>query len=125
MSSSQAIISCHICGWEKVLCFPHSLMTWGMLFTSLSFIPRYPPVIFILSSQAITFIFKSLGVKGVPYLAQVVPSLLTVIRTSDANFRDFLFQQLATLIGIVKQHIRNYLDGIIKVLKVRQVMEEA
>uniref|UniRef100_A0A0P4VNQ8 Serine/threonine-protein kinase TOR n=2 Tax=Scylla TaxID=6760 RepID=A0A0P4VNQ8_SCYOL len=67
--------------------------------------------------RAITFIFKSLGVKGVPYLAQVVPSLLTVIRTSDANFRDFLFQQLATLIGIVKQHIRNYLDGIIKVLK--------
>lgn len=100
-------------------------MTWGMLYTSLSFIPRYPPVIFILSFQAITFIFKSLGVKGVPYLAQVVPSLLTVIRTSDANFRDFLFQQLATLIGIVKQHIRNYLDGIIKVLKVWQVMEEA
>ena len=73
----------------------------------------------LLLLQAITFIFKSLGVKGVPYLAQVVPSLLTVIRTSDANFRDFLFQQLATLIGIVKQHIRNYLDGIIKVLKVR------
>ncbi|XP_071544223.1 serine/threonine-protein kinase mTOR [Panulirus ornatus] len=67
--------------------------------------------------RAITFIFKSLGVKGVPYLAQVIPSLLTVIRTSDANFRDFLFQQLAMLIGIVKQHIRNYLDDIIEVLK--------
>ncbi|KAK8751728.1 hypothetical protein OTU49_009992 [Cherax quadricarinatus] len=67
--------------------------------------------------RAITFIFKSLGVKGVPYLAQVIPSLLIVIRTSDANFRDYLFQQLATLIGIVKQHIRNYLDDIIEVLK--------
>ncbi|XP_064091213.1 serine/threonine-protein kinase mTOR-like [Macrobrachium nipponense] len=67
--------------------------------------------------RAVTFIFKSLGVKGVPYLAQVIPSLLFVIRTSDANFRDYLFQQLATLIGIVKQHIRNYLDDIIEVLK--------
>lgn len=70
------------------------------------------------TTQAITFIFNSLGVKGVPYLAQVIPSLLTVIRTSDANFRDYLFQQLAMLIGIVKQHIRNYLDDIIEVLKV-------
>lgn len=58
--------------------------------------------------------------KGVGYLAQVVPSLLTVIRTSDPTFRDFLFQQLASLIGIVKQQIRNYLDGIIEVLKVSQ-----
>lgn len=77
-------------------------------------------LIFLLLFQAITFIFKSLGVKGVGYLAQVVPSLLTVIRTSDPTFRDFLFQQLASLIGIVKQQIRNYLDGIIEVLKVRQ-----
>ncbi|KAG7166823.1 Serine/threonine-protein kinase mTOR-like [Homarus americanus] len=67
--------------------------------------------------RAITFIFKSLGVKGVPYLAQVIPSLLIVIRTSDANFRDYLFQQLAMLIGIVKQHIWNYLYDIIEVLK--------
>lgn len=72
--------------------------------------------------QAVTFIFKSLGVKGVPYLAQVIPSLLYVIRTADANFRDYLFQQLATLIGIVKQHIRNYLDDIIEVLKVRNLV---
>ncbi|CAL4086221.1 unnamed protein product, partial [Meganyctiphanes norvegica] len=67
--------------------------------------------------RAVTFIFKSLGVKGVPYLAQVIPSLLSVIRQSDASFRDYLFQQLATLIGIVKQHIRNYLTDIIQVLK--------
>ncbi|XP_076064565.1 serine/threonine-protein kinase Tor isoform X2 [Oratosquilla oratoria] len=67
--------------------------------------------------RAVTFIFKSLGVKGVPYLAQVIPSLLCVIRTSDANFRDFLFQQLSTLINVVKQHIRKHLDDIIGVLK--------
>ena len=34
--------------------------------------------------------------------------------------RDFLFQQLASLIGIVKQHIRNYLDDIFDMIKVQQ-----
>jgi hypothetical protein len=32
--------------------------------------------------------------------------MMTVIRTDDNAFRDFLFQQLGFLIGIVKQHIR-------------------
>ncbi|CAL4115986.1 unnamed protein product [Meganyctiphanes norvegica] len=65
--------------------------------------------------QAVTFIFKSLGVKGVPYFARY--SFTFICDSSDASFRDYLFQQLATLIGIVKQHIRNYLTDIIQVLK--------
>ncbi|XP_054269929.1 serine/threonine-protein kinase mTOR-like [Macrosteles quadrilineatus] len=67
--------------------------------------------------QAITFIFKSLGIKCVPYISQVMPSFLNVIRTADVNFREFLFQQLAFLIAIVKQHIRNYLDDIFVLIK--------
>ena len=67
--------------------------------------------------QAVTFIFKSLGIKAVPYIAQVIPSMMTVIRTSDNAFRDFLFGQLGSLIGIVKQHIRNYLDDIFILIK--------
>ncbi|KAL1494336.1 hypothetical protein ABEB36_009951 [Hypothenemus hampei] len=67
--------------------------------------------------QAITFTFKSLGIKCVPYIAQVLPSLLNVVRTADINFREFLFQQLAQLISIVKQHIRNYLDDICDLIK--------
>lgn len=67
--------------------------------------------------QAITFIFKSLGIKCVPYLQQVMPSLLNVIRTSDNNFREFLFQQLSALVDVVNQHIRNYLDDIFTVIK--------
>lgn len=66
--------------------------------------------------QAITFIFKSLGIKCVPYLPQVLPSLLTV-RTADINFREFLFQQLSILIEIVKQHIMGYMDDIFKLIK--------
>ena len=38
--------------------------------------------------QGITFIFKSLGIKCVPYIQQVIPAYLTVIRTADPNFRD-------------------------------------
>ena len=38
--------------------------------------------------QAVTFIFKSLGVKCVPYIPQVMPAYLHVIRTSDASFRE-------------------------------------
>ncbi|KAK9883142.1 hypothetical protein WA026_001340 [Henosepilachna vigintioctopunctata] len=62
--------------------------------------------------QAITFIFKSLGIKCVPYIPQVMPSLLSAAKTGDVGFREFLFQQLAQLIVIVKQHIRNYLEDI-------------
>jgi hypothetical protein len=47
-----------------------------------------------------------------------MPSFLNVVRTADVNFREFLFQQLAVLIAIVKQHIRNYLDDIFTLIKV-------
>ncbi|XP_060066726.1 serine/threonine-protein kinase mTOR-like [Ylistrum balloti] len=67
--------------------------------------------------QAITFIFKSLGIKCVPYIQQVIPAYLTVIRTAESNFREFLFQQLGVIIAIVKQHIRNYLDDIFSLIK--------
>lgn len=67
--------------------------------------------------QAITFIFKSLGIKCVPYLSQVLPNLLANIRTADLNFCEFLFQQLSTLIEIVKQHIILYMDDIFKLVK--------
>ncbi|XP_034935910.1 serine/threonine-protein kinase mTOR [Chelonus insularis] len=67
--------------------------------------------------QAVTFIFKSLGIKCVPYISQVMPSFLNVVRTADVNFREYLFQQLAILIAIVKQHIRNYLDDTFNLIK--------
>ncbi|CAG5108662.1 Similar to Mtor: Serine/threonine-protein kinase mTOR (Rattus norvegicus), partial [Cotesia congregata] len=67
--------------------------------------------------QAVTFIFKSLGIKCVPYISQVVPSFLNVVRTADVNFREYLFQQLSVLIAIVKQHIRNYLDDTFNLIK--------
>lgn len=66
--------------------------------------------------KAVTFIFKALGIKSVPYIAQVIPSMLNVIRSSEDTFRDFLFQQLGGLISIVRQHVRNYLDSIFELI---------
>ncbi|XP_023161122.1 serine/threonine-protein kinase Tor [Drosophila hydei] len=67
--------------------------------------------------QAVTFIFHTLGIKCVPYLAQVLPNLLDNVRTADNNLREFLFQQLAILVAFVKLHIISYMDDIFKLIK--------
>ncbi|GIX92206.1 hypothetical protein CEXT_19061, partial [Caerostris extrusa] len=67
--------------------------------------------------HAITFLFKSMGVSAVPYLQQVMPSFINVMKTADGTFREFLFQQLCQIISIVKVHIRNFLDDIFGLLK--------
>uniref|UniRef100_A0A4W3GLM4 Serine/threonine-protein kinase TOR n=1 Tax=Callorhinchus milii TaxID=7868 RepID=A0A4W3GLM4_CALMI len=67
--------------------------------------------------QAVTFIFKSLGLKCVQFLPQVMPTFLNVIRVCDANTREFLFQQLGMLVSFVKIHIRPYMDDIFSLIK--------
>ncbi|XP_046866622.1 serine/threonine-protein kinase Tor-like [Drosophila willistoni] len=67
--------------------------------------------------QAVTFIFQSLGIKCVPYLAQVLPNLLDNVRTADNKLREFLFQQLAILVAFVKLHIISYMGDIFKLIK--------
>ncbi|RWS29930.1 hypothetical protein B4U80_02742 [Leptotrombidium deliense] len=62
--------------------------------------------------QAVTFIFMC-----VPYIQQILPAFINVIRSSDPSFREFLFQQLGSLISFVKQHIRNFLDEIFVLIK--------
>ena len=55
--------------------------------------------------QAITFIFKSLGIKCVPFIQQVIPAYLSVIRGTDPNFREVSHVQVCdryTLILTVK-----------------------
>lgn len=67
--------------------------------------------------QAITCIFQSLGIRCVPYVTLVIPSMLHLIQTTDLpTFREFLFTQLAKLISVVKQHIRSYLDNIFNII---------
>ncbi|XP_056399106.1 serine/threonine-protein kinase mTOR isoform X3 [Hyla sarda] len=76
--------------------------------------------------QAITFIFKSLGLKCVQFLPQVMPTFLSVIRLCDANVREkrtglmspqFMFQQLGMLVSFVRSHIRPYMDEIFALIR--------
>ncbi|KAG9481906.1 hypothetical protein GDO78_010897 [Eleutherodactylus coqui] len=82
--------------------------------------------------QAITFIFKSLGLKCVQFLPQVMPTFLSVIRLCDSNVREshqpspqrtglmspqFMFQQLGMLVSFVRSHIRPYMDEIFALIR--------
>ncbi len=67
--------------------------------------------------QAIMYIFKSLGLRCVSFLGQIIPGLLSVMKTCPLSMLDFYFQQLGVLVGIVKQHIRVFLPDIFDIAK--------
>ncbi|KAE9382977.1 hypothetical protein BT96DRAFT_1009791 [Gymnopus androsaceus JB14] len=58
--------------------------------------------------EAIMSIFKTQGLKSVAFLPQIIPSFAIVTHNSSARYQEFHLQQLAILVGILKQHIRNY-----------------
>ena len=66
--------------------------------------------------QAVMQIFRQLGLKCVPFLKDIVPPMLNVMRNCESGLRDFLFQQLGELVRIVKQHIRPYMGDIFKLI---------
>lgn len=68
--------------------------------------------------QAIMFIFKSLGLRCVPFLSKVVPHIMLTIRTcGPSNLRESLLKQVATLSGIVREHLRPYVADIFDVVE--------
>ncbi|RKO90751.1 armadillo-type protein, partial [Blyttiomyces helicus] len=67
--------------------------------------------------QAVVYIFKTLGLKCVPFLPQIIPPLLSMMRTCPIGMLDFHFQQLGILVSTVKQHIRNYLADIFALIQ--------
>ena len=68
-------------------------------------------------SAVISNIFTSLQSKCVPFLPQVVPTLLTVMHNCGTDMRSFMFQQLAVLVSITKQHIRDNLPDIFGLIR--------
>ena len=62
------------------------------------------------------YIFKSMGAKCIPFLPQIIPSFLQSMRTCEPPQRQALIEQLVHVVGIVKNHIRNYLDDIFEVI---------
>ncbi|CAK5267693.1 unnamed protein product [Mycena citricolor] len=69
--------------------------------------------------EAIMSIFKTQGLKCVAFLPRVIPAFAAVTRASPVRLQEFHLQQLAILVGIIKQHIRNYtvvVFGLVKEL---------
>jgi len=55
--------------------------------------------------------------KCVPFLGQIIPGFLVVIRNSHPSRLESYFNQLAILVNIVRQHIRAFLPEIIDVIR--------
>lgn len=68
--------------------------------------------------QATMFIFKSLGLRCVPFLYQVVPFVIASIRAcGPASLRESLLKQVATLSGIVGERLRPYVEDIFEIVE--------
>lgn len=67
-------------------------------------------------TQAVIFIFKSLGMRCVPFLDHIVPNMLIVVRSCEHGLRESIIQELAILASIVKHHLRVYLSAVFDVV---------
>ncbi|KAG8958873.1 phosphatidylinositol kinase- protein kinase tor1 [Tulasnella sp. 419] len=67
--------------------------------------------------EAIMAIFKTQGLKCISFLPQIIPAFFAVIRTPATRMQEFHLQQLAILVHIIKQHIRNYLEDMLELIK--------
>ena len=67
--------------------------------------------------QALTFIFDCLKLGCVPFISDVIPSFIAVIKSSEPTFREFLFKQLCKLVSITQCHIREFLEDIFQLIK--------
>ena len=63
--------------------------------------------------DAVMNIYKTLGLKCVEFLSRVVQAFVNVIHHTSAHRVDVYFNQLSTLVAIVRQHIRNHLTPIL------------
>ncbi|KAF2267940.1 ARM repeat-containing protein [Lojkania enalia] len=67
--------------------------------------------------DAVMNIYATMGLKCVPFLNQVVPGFLMVIRGAPLGRVEGYFNQLSQLVRIVRQHIRPYLPSILTTIK--------
>ena len=67
-------------------------------------------------TQAIMLIFKSLGMHCVPFLDEIIPFLLQVLRRCGPGLRESLLQQLSHLAAIVKYHLSRYLPQLFEII---------
>ena len=67
--------------------------------------------------NAIVYIVKSLGTKSKLFLRQLIPPVLSFIQQINPALVEFYFQQLGTLISVIKADIVTYMGGIITVIE--------
>ncbi|KAK4695205.1 serine/threonine-protein kinase mTOR, partial [Lecanoromycetidae sp. Uapishka_2] len=67
--------------------------------------------------EAIVTIFKTLGLRCIPFLNQIIPSFVTVIRSAPYARLEAYFNQLSILVSIVRMHIRNYAQPLIELIE--------
>ncbi|KAF2086756.1 FAT-domain-containing protein [Saccharata proteae CBS 121410] len=67
--------------------------------------------------DAVMNIYATMGLKCVPYLSQVVPGFLAVIRGAPSGRVEGYFNQLSQLVRIVRQHIRPFLPSILEAIQ--------
>ncbi|KAH8093828.1 FAT-domain-containing protein [Cristinia sonorae] len=66
--------------------------------------------------EAIMSIFKTQGLKCVTFLPQIIPAFAAVAKSSAARTQVFHLEQLAILIGIIKQHVRNHMFDVFNLI---------
>ncbi|KAL8658559.1 MAG: hypothetical protein Q9202_007526 [Teloschistes flavicans] len=66
--------------------------------------------------DAIVTIFKTLGLKCVSFLGEIIPSFILVIRNAPSNRLNALFNQMSILVKIVKKHIRPFGPALISLI---------
>ena len=66
--------------------------------------------------EAIVSIFKTLGLKCVSFLPQIIPTFITVIHVAQNQKLEQYFNQLAILASIVGQHIRPFLKNLVDII---------
>eukprot|EP00835_Amoeboradix_gromovi_P000423 NODE_15_length_42055_cov_0.634117.p1 type:complete len:2332 gc:universal NODE_15_length_42055_cov_0.634117:8372-15367(+) len=66
--------------------------------------------------QATLYMFKTLGLKCVVYLNQIMPLFLNIVGNCSSSLLEFYLQQLGLLIKIVKQHIRPFLVDLFNLI---------
>ena len=78
-----------------------------------SSLAQYHPAVI----EAIVSIFKALGLKCIPYLAEIIPSFVAVIHATGGSRIEAYFNQLSILVSIVRVHIRNYVTPLVELVK--------
>jgi len=68
---------------------------------------KHPDVI-----EVILSIFKTQGLKCVPFLPQVIPAFSAMCRASHSRHQNFYVKQMSLIVQIIGSHIRNYLDDV-------------